>query len=154
MPWADVIKWSPEVIVFSPCGFNLEKALEQVGYLEAQPGWADLPAVRNGRVFAVDANSYFARPGPRVVDGTELLAHLIHPELFEWNGPADAFRLIKSGCAGQARLKTCPECGEEFECRMGGCWCEDLPPLKPSQALGADCFCPVCLANAVRLASR
>ena len=59
--WADVIEWSPEVIVFAPCGFDLEKALEQVGHLESQPGWSDLPAVRNQRVFAVDANSYFAR---------------------------------------------------------------------------------------------
>jgi iron complex transport system substrate-binding protein len=42
----------------------------------------------------VDANSYFARPGPRVVEGTELLAHLLHPELFEWKGPAGAFRRL------------------------------------------------------------
>jgi iron complex transport system substrate-binding protein len=39
----------------------------------------------------VDASSYFARPGPRVVEGTELLAHLIHPEIFPWTGPADAY---------------------------------------------------------------
>jgi hypothetical protein len=53
-----------------------------------------LPAVRNTRVYAVDANSYFARPGPRLVEGTELLAHLLHPALFEWNGPRDAFRSV------------------------------------------------------------
>jgi iron complex transport system substrate-binding protein len=154
--WADVLEWSPEVIVFSPCGFNLEKALEQVGHLQRQPGWADLPAVRNRRVYAVDANSYFARPGPRVVDGTELLAHLIHPELFDWHGPADAFRAISdsSSCAGQTRVKSCPECGEKFECRLDGCWCEDLPPLAPSSVPGTDCFCPVCLANAVKLATK
>ncbi len=99
IPWADVLQWSPEVIVFSPCGFNLEKALEQVSHLESQPGWAELPAVRNQRVYAVDANSYFARPGPRVVEGTELLAHLIHPELFDWNGPDDAFRAISTANA-------------------------------------------------------
>jgi iron complex transport system substrate-binding protein len=62
--------------------------------LERQPGWKELPAVRNDRVYAVDANSYFARPGPRVVDGIELLAHLIHPQLFDWDGPADAYRQI------------------------------------------------------------
>lgn len=155
IPWADVIEWSPEVIVFSPCGFNLERALEQVGHLESQPGWAELPAVRSQRVFAVDANSYFARPGPRVVEGTELLAHLIHPELFDWNGPADAFRAISTSevCASQIRMKTCPECGQTFECKMGGCWCDDLPPLEPSTVPGADCFCPVCLANAVKLST-
>jgi iron complex transport system substrate-binding protein len=156
IPWADVLEWSPEVIVFLPCGFNLEKALEQVGHLQSQPGWADLPAVRSQRVYAVDANSYFARPGPRVVDGTELLAHLIHPELFDWNGPVDAFRAISgsSGCASQTRIKTCPECGEKFECKPGACWCQDLPPLEPSTVPGADCFCPVCLANAVKLATK
>jgi iron complex transport system substrate-binding protein len=152
IPWPDVLQWSPEIIVFTPCGFNLEKALEQVGHLERQPGWADLPAVRSQRVYAVDANSYFARPGPRVVDGTELLAHLIHPEIFAWNGPADAFQAVStsSGCASKARVKTCPECGNAFECKMGGCWCNDLPPLKPSTALGANCLCPTCLANAVK----
>ncbi len=156
IPWSDVLDWSPEIIVFTPCGFNLEKALEQVGHLESQPGWADLPAVRNQRVYAVDANSYFARPGPRVVDGTELLAHLIHPDMFGWNGPADAVRAVSrsSDCASKIRMKTCPECGNAFECKMGGCWCNDLPPLKPSTAPGADCLCPTCLASAVKASAR
>jgi len=57
--------------------------------------WSHLPAVRSGRVYAVDANSYFARPGPRVVEGTELLAHLIHPDLFKWEGSPEAFRKIE-----------------------------------------------------------
>jgi iron complex transport system substrate-binding protein len=155
IPWADVLQWSPEVIVFSPCGFNLEKALEQVFHLKRQPGWADLPAVRNGRVYAVDANSYFARPGPRVVEGTELLAHLIHPELFDWKGPADAFRAIatSAACSSPVRIKTCPECSQTFECKMGGCWCDDLPPLQPSTAPGADCMCPACLAHAVKVST-
>jgi iron complex transport system substrate-binding protein len=154
IPWAEVLRWSPEIIVFSPCGFNLEKALEQVSHLESQPGWAGLPAVRNRRVYAVDANSYFARPGPRVVEGTELLAHLIHPELFDWNGPDNAFRAISTANASesQTRTKTCPECGQTFECMMSGCWCSDLPPL-PSAVPGADCFCPACLGRAVRVSA-
>jgi iron complex transport system substrate-binding protein len=89
--WQSVVDWAPEILIFSPCGFNLEQSLRQLPHLESQPGWANLPAVRNRRVYAVDANSYFARPGPRVVEGTELLAHLIHPHLFSWDGPADAF---------------------------------------------------------------
>ena len=92
--WEDVIKFAPEVFIITPCGFNLEKAVEQSSKLNKFPDWSSLPAVRNGRVYAVDANSYFARPGPRVVDGTELLAHLIHPELFGWNGPATAYRRL------------------------------------------------------------
>ena len=50
--------------------------------------------VKQGRAFAVDANSDFARPGPRVVDGVELLAHLIRPDEFSWTGPADAYRRV------------------------------------------------------------
>ena len=153
MAWADVVAWAPEVLVFAPCGFNLENALEQLPYLGRLPGWAELPAVRNQRAFAVDANSYFARPGPRVVEGTELLAHLIHPEIFDWNGPADAFQAIPSpkACASQARTKTCPECGQSFECKSGGCWCSDLPHLPRGTLPASDCVCPACLADAVKM---
>ena len=92
--WADIAAWAPEVLIVSPCGFGTEKAVEQAKQLLQQPGWSDLPAVRDGRVYAVDANAYFSRPGPRVVDGVELLAHLIHPEIFEWNGPREAYQKV------------------------------------------------------------
>ena len=149
--WADIAKWAPEIVIVSPCGFGLEKAAEQANLLLQQPGWSDLAAARENRVFAVNANAYFARPGPRVVDGVELLAHLIHPELCEWNGPADAFRSVEipQSPRSSRRMKTCGKCGASFECKMGGCWCDDFPPLKPSIAPGADCLCPACLAKAV-----
>src|SRR5438128_294727 len=92
--WNDVLEWAPEVLIITPCGFNLDQVVEQAPQLASRSGWSNLPAVREGRVYAVDANSYFARPGPRVVDGTELLAHLIHPQLFPWNGPATAYRRL------------------------------------------------------------
>ncbi len=95
IPWNNVLEWAPEILIITPCGFNLDKVIEQTPQLFNNPGWSELPAVRNGQVYAVDANSYFARPGPRVVDGTELLAHLIHPELFQWEGPQEAFRRIE-----------------------------------------------------------
>src|SRR5215210_6069023 len=94
--WDEIATWAPEVLVIMPCGFDLQQTMKQVwsvfGY-HSSP-FFDLPAVRNGRVYAVDANSYFARPGPRVVEGTELLAHLIHPDIFDWNGPANAYRRL------------------------------------------------------------
>ncbi len=90
--WKDVLQWKPEVLIVMPCGLHLQKAADEARQLSSYPGWADLPAVRDRRVYAVDANSYFARPGPRVVEGTELLGHLLHPDLFEWKGPAGAFR--------------------------------------------------------------
>jgi len=73
--------------VLCPCGFRLDAAVAQAEQLGLRPGWSEISAVLKGRVFAVDANSYFARPGPRVVEGTELLAHLLHPEAIGWNGP-------------------------------------------------------------------
>jgi iron complex transport system substrate-binding protein len=68
--------------------------LKQAEHLVSNPGWGQLPAVKAGRVYAVDANAYFARPGPRLIDGVELLAHLIHPELFGWTGPPDAYAVV------------------------------------------------------------
>jgi len=93
--WDAVLKWAPEVLIIMPCGCHLDKVLELCPKLSVQPGWFDLPAVREGRVYAVDASSYFARPGPRVVKGAQLLAHLIHPELFPWNGPEAAYRRLE-----------------------------------------------------------
>jgi iron complex transport system substrate-binding protein len=93
--WDDVVDWAPDVLVVMPCGFDLPTTVARARQIFALPEWSAIPAVRTGRVFAVDANAYFARPGPRVIDGTELLAHLIHPDRFAWNGPADAFaRLV------------------------------------------------------------
>jgi iron complex transport system substrate-binding protein len=94
MPWERVQSYLPEVILVSPCGFKTPKALEQAALLGSKPGWNALPAVKNGRVYAVDANAYFARPGPRLVEGMELLAHLIHPDHFAWNGASDAYAAV------------------------------------------------------------
>jgi iron complex transport system substrate-binding protein len=82
-------------LIITPCGFNLDKVIEQTEALFDYPGWSELPAVRNDRVYAVDANSYFARPSLRVVEGTELLAHLIHPDFFTWQGPVAAYARIE-----------------------------------------------------------
>jgi iron complex transport system substrate-binding protein len=101
--WEALAEWAPEVLLLMPCGFNLQQTMKQVwehfgpyGSLapENRSAFLALPAVRNDRVYAVDANSYFARPGPRVVEGAELLAHLIHPEQFSWNGPATAYMKV------------------------------------------------------------
>jgi hypothetical protein len=145
--WEEVLKWAPEVLILSPCGFHLEEALEQISYLESRTGWAELPAVREGRVYAVDASSYFARPGPRIIDGTELLAHLIHPELADWQGPANAFLRVPTNSSSSAiRIKICQTCSQSFECKASACWCADFPPLTPSRSFDADCLCPDCLA--------
>jgi iron complex transport system substrate-binding protein len=93
--WADVLRYEPEILILMPCGFDLEETITHAQSVSAYPRWKDIPAVRSGHVYAVNANAYFARPGPRVVDGTRLLAHLIHPDLFEWTGPARAFERLE-----------------------------------------------------------
>ena len=80
--WREVADAAPEVIVFMPCGYYLEDAETEAGRLFGQLEFAGTPAARGGTVFAVDASSYFSRPGPRIVDGLETLAWAIHPEAF------------------------------------------------------------------------
>lgn len=94
IPWQQVLDYQPELILISPCGFKTQDASIQAEILRTRNGWAGLPAVRKNRVYALDANAYFARPGPRLVDGVELLAHLIHPTHFPWIGSSDAFARI------------------------------------------------------------
>jgi iron complex transport system substrate-binding protein len=79
--WDEVEKYRPEVILLSPCGYDVDEVLERFSEVTLPPFWKDLPAVRSGKVYAVNASAYFARPGPRAVDGLEILAGLIHPEL-------------------------------------------------------------------------
>ena len=85
--WEQVIAWQPEVVLISCCGFTAERAFQEAEVLRHVPGWDELPAVRDERVFLTDGNAYFSRPGPRLVDSLELLAHVIHPDvhpLAEW----------------------------------------------------------------------
>ncbi|HXO04901.1 MAG TPA: cobalamin-binding protein [Candidatus Sulfotelmatobacter sp.] len=71
-----------EIIIVMPCGFGVERATLEYRAAKLPDAWVDLPAVRDGRVFAIDANSYSARPGPGLADGVAILAHLFHPDLF------------------------------------------------------------------------
>jgi iron complex transport system substrate-binding protein len=71
--WDEVIAAAPEVVMIACCGFSVERTMEDMGLLDAVPGWADLPAVRKGRVSVVDGSAYFSRPGPRLVESLELM---------------------------------------------------------------------------------
>src|SRR3712207_1835578 len=79
LSWDEVFGAIPEVLVLMPCGFGVERTIVEARALPEVPGWDELPAVKNGRVWAVDANSYFSRPAPRLVEGVEILAHVLHP---------------------------------------------------------------------------
>ncbi len=77
LAWEELAAADPDVIILTPCGFTLERTLQDIPLLEANPAWALLSAVRNGRVFAVDGNQYFNRSGPRLVESAEILATLL-----------------------------------------------------------------------------
>jgi iron complex transport system substrate-binding protein len=76
--WQSVLDAEPEVVVLMPCGMTIDRTVGELEAVTAREGWTDLPAVRDGRVFAVDGSSYFNRPGPRVIRGSEILASVIH----------------------------------------------------------------------------
>lgn len=80
--WDELREAAPEVIVVAPCGYDIARARADLAEAPLPPWWGDLPAVRHGRVFVMDGNAHLSRPGPRVVDGTEILARLLHPEAF------------------------------------------------------------------------
>jgi len=91
MDWEDVAKASPDIIVVSPCGYRLEQAVKLA---------RQVPRITGAVVYAVDANAYFARPGPRVAEGVELLAHLFHPDLVAWPHALQPWELIYQDPAG------------------------------------------------------
>jgi iron complex transport system substrate-binding protein len=85
--WREIRDAGPEVVAFMPCGYYLNEAESEGRALYANPEFAETAAARERNVFAVDATSFFSRPGPRIVDGLEILAWAIHPDAFE--EPAD-----------------------------------------------------------------
>jgi iron complex transport system substrate-binding protein len=84
MSWEALVAADPDVIFISPCGFDIARTMEETHLLTGKPEWRELKAVREDRVFVADGNQYFNRPGPRLVESLEILAELLHPELFNF----------------------------------------------------------------------
>jgi len=78
----EVVMASPGVAVLMPCGFDLDRTRKEAPVVTGTRWWADVPAARAHRTWIVDGSSYFNRPGPRLVDGLEILAHIVQPDLF------------------------------------------------------------------------
>jgi iron complex transport system substrate-binding protein len=93
--WTKILEFAPEVIVLTCCGFNLVRSVSEAAILAKFDGVHELPAVSSGRIFATDASAYFSRPGPRLVDSLEILAHVIHPELFPSVAAPNALMPVK-----------------------------------------------------------
>jgi iron complex transport system substrate-binding protein len=79
--FADLVDAAPEMLLIAPCGYSAEQALNEYRTMAFPEGWHAIPAVRNGQVYALGANSYFSRPGPRLISGIEALAKLFHPAI-------------------------------------------------------------------------
>ncbi|MGH9356009.1 MAG: cobalamin-binding protein [Terriglobia bacterium] len=92
--WKRVLEFAPEVIVLTCCGFELDRSAQEGAILAGFEGACDLPAARTGRVYATDASHFFSRPGPRIVDSLEILAHIVHPELFSPPTQREIFKPI------------------------------------------------------------
>lgn len=90
--WEEITAWQPQVLVLACCGLDLSRTAGEIAFLERQPGFAELPSVASGRIHLVDGVAGFSRPGPRLIDGLELLAHWCHPDRFPQPAPALSYR--------------------------------------------------------------
>lgn len=88
--WDEILSFAPQVLILMPCGFNIERTLKEIDVLTSNEYWHRIPAVKKGHVYLVDANSYFSKSGPRVVDGLEILARILHPEICTYEIPHDS----------------------------------------------------------------
>lgn len=80
LTWEELQVVDPDVIILAPCGYSLERTMVDVPILQQHPAWADMKAVRDGRVFALDGNHYLNRSGPRLVESAERLGHILWGE--------------------------------------------------------------------------
>jgi iron complex transport system substrate-binding protein len=93
MSWEELRVEQPEVIVLMPCGFPPDRAAADSAALWHLDGWSELPAVQAGEVYCTDGNAYFSRPGPRLVEGIEILARALHGDA--WAQPVPEGSLLK-----------------------------------------------------------
>ncbi len=98
--WEELLAADPDVIAIMPCGFDIPRTISELGVLFENPNWFELRAVRQGRVYLTDGNQYFNRPGPRLVESTEILAEILHDP--GWNIPS-----MKHHRSGWIRLEEC-----------------------------------------------
>lgn len=92
--WAEIAAYAPEVVVLMPCGFGLERTIAELGRATLPDEWRHLPAVRAGQVYAVDGSAYFNRPGPRIVEGLEILAGILQPDRVPPRAETQAWRRL------------------------------------------------------------
>ena len=94
MKFEEIIAADPDLILIAPCGFNMDRAAIDLPVLAARPEWPRLKAVKARKVFLGEGNQYFNRPGPRIVESLEILAEILHPELFNFGHKGAGWREI------------------------------------------------------------
>ncbi|WP_414529102.1 cobalamin-binding protein [Nodularia chucula] len=82
--WENLLNSNPDIIVFMPCGFDLNRTRQEAELFTQHRDWQKLHAVQSGRVYITDGNAFFNRPGPRLADSLEILAEILHPEIFDY----------------------------------------------------------------------
>lgn len=82
--WEELLAADPDILVILPCGYDIQKARQEMPALCNKPEWASLKAVRTQQVYVTDGNQYFNRPGPRLAESLEILAEICHPQIFDF----------------------------------------------------------------------
>ena len=111
--WSEIVEYAPEKLFIDLCSSDLTRNLQEAPWLAAQDGWEGLPAVQNGEVYVID-HVYFSRPGPRVVQGLEMLAQLTHPDRFTGMIPPDSVLKLDAATAARLGPKDIHKCFREF----------------------------------------
>jgi iron complex transport system substrate-binding protein len=92
LSWEELQAADPDILIVAPCGFDLARTEPEMHWMTDRPGWTDLRAVRDGRVYLADGNRYFNRPGPRVVETLQILTEILHPERYLTRFRGDGWR--------------------------------------------------------------
>jgi iron complex transport system substrate-binding protein len=92
MTWDELVRADPDVIITMPCGFDLERTRQEMYWLSGRPEWREMRAVKTGEVYLADGNQYLNRPGPRIVESLQILAEILHPNLFAPNLESSAWQ--------------------------------------------------------------
>ena len=94
LKWETLIQVNPDIVIFMPCGFDLNRTRTEAQLLTNRLEWQQLHATQSGRVYITDGNAYFNRPGPRLVESLEILAEILHPEIFQYGYKGKAWEIF------------------------------------------------------------
>ncbi|MBW4561393.1 MAG: cobalamin-binding protein [Mojavia pulchra JT2-VF2] len=96
LPWETLVASDPDIMILMPCGWDLHRTRQEAQLLTQRSEWTKLNAAKSGKVYITDGNSYFNRPGPRLVDSLEILAEMLHPEIFDYGYKGTAWESLSA----------------------------------------------------------